>query len=509
MVALAAYQLERLLVLPLRSVDSSTRPSPLHGRCPLSRLWGSLRLPLAHGRVATCSAKLLYHLDGTVSNRSRLRHVGQALGAPPNPLPLRQPGRPGRGPIRHVSLQKCHVFTPITFLPDCYVFMRGRYRVHSQSVQRGCWRYFSWPPAGAVSTASLCRPGAYPTSGHPHLTGRGRPSPAVQYYCMHALAPATRHLYAAGQQHYTNFCRLHARPLGPATDTTLAEFVTYLADVVHLTPTSIKTYLSAVRSLHIDRGWPDPLQAAPLTQRVLSGVKRIHGMHSRLNRLPITGTVLDRLVRSLQAASWLPIIDRHMLTAACTLAFHGFLRCSEFTTGLSRSSIRVLSSPQPHIELRLLASKTDPFRRGATITIGASSGPCCPVSSLARYLDATRRSSNDTPLFKFTSGTPLTRAVFTQHIQRALTETGFANSSRFMSHSFRIGAATTAAEVGVPAWLIKTMGRWSSDAYQQYIRTPLATRLAVAQQLTPLRRSEPSASTSTQSRPSPDTQPHS
>ena len=82
---------------------------------------------------------------------------------------------------------------------------------------------------------------------------------------MHALAPATRHLYAAGQQHYTNFCRLHARPLGPATDTTLAEFVTYLADVVHLTPTSIKTYLSAVRSLHIDRGWPDPLQAAPLT----------------------------------------------------------------------------------------------------------------------------------------------------------------------------------------------------------------------------------------------------
>ena len=138
MVAFATYQLERLLILPSRSVDSSTRPSPLHGRCPLPRLWGSLRLPLAQRRVATCSAKLLYHLDGTVSNRYRLRHAGQALGAPPNPLPLRQPGRPGRGSIRHVSLKKCHVFTPITFLPDCYVFMRGRCRVHSRSVQRGC-----------------------------------------------------------------------------------------------------------------------------------------------------------------------------------------------------------------------------------------------------------------------------------------------------------------------------------------------------------------------------------
>ena len=61
---------------------------------------------------------------------------------------------------------------------------------------------------------------------------------------MHALAPATCHLDAAGQQHYTNFCRLHACPLGPATDTNLAWFVTYLADVVHLTPTSIKTYLA-------------------------------------------------------------------------------------------------------------------------------------------------------------------------------------------------------------------------------------------------------------------------
>ena len=126
-----------------------------------------------------------------------------------------------------------------------------------------------------------------------------------------------------------------------------------------------------------------------------------------------------------------------------------------------------------------------------------------------RYTQEQQPTSRHTTVQIFTSGTPLTRAVFTQHIQRALTETGVANSSRFMSHSFRIGAATTAAEVGVPAWLIKTMGRWSSDAYQQYIRTPLATRLAVARQLTPLRRSEPSASTSTQSRPSPDTQPHS
>ena len=54
---------------------------------------------------------------------------------------------------------------------------------------------------------------------------------------------------------------------------------------------------------------------------------------------------------------------------------------------------------------------------------------------------------------------------------------------RRAGHSFRIGAATTAAAAGLPSWLIQTLGRWSSDCYRRYIHMASNTLCKVAAQL--------------------------
>jgi len=75
------------------------------------------------------------------------------------------------------------------------------------------------------------------------------------------------------------------------------------------------------------------------------------------------------------------------------------------------------------------------------------------------------------PLFAAGQFSPLTRTQLS-FILRHLLHSADYNPHLYCTHSFRIGAATTAAAAGLPPWLIKTLGRWNSDAYMSYIHAP-------------------------------------
>ena len=248
---------------------------------------------------------------------------------------------------------------------------------------------------------------------------------------------------------------------------------------------SIKVYLSAVRALHIEEGFPDPLVNCLRLQRVLRGIKRTQGS-PEAQRLPIT----DHILMIIFGALDLSVFDHCMFWAACNLAYFGFLRSAEFTVPnlasfspalhLCVCDISVDSDISPScLRVRIKASKTDPFRKGCFVHIGKGRFPLRALQAILAYL--ARRGNSGGPLFLFQDGRPLTRAVLTARLREILAGAGVPGN--FSSHSFRIGAATVATRNGIPDHLIQALGRWSSSAYQSYIRTPSESLASLSSQL--------------------------
>lgn len=77
-------------------------------------------------------------------------------------------------------------------------------------------------------------------------------------------------------------------------------------------------------------------------------------------------------------------------------------------------------------------------------------------------------------LFHYQDGTYLTCQQLVEAVRSALEKAGI-DQSKCCGHSYRIGAATVAAEKGMEESMIKILGRWDSLAYLEYIRIPRAS----------------------------------
>lgn len=275
-----------------------------------------------------------------------------------------------------------------------------------------------------------------------------------------------------GVRQFIAFCSsVGVSPTPPVSPSTLEFFATYMANSVSYK--TIKVYLAGVRLWHVLEGLPDPTQD-PRLHYAIVGIKRQQGDNTR-RRLPITISVLKSIKSRLHHFAF-DIADKRMLWAASCVAFYGFLRASEFTCQAKnrfdpdQSLLRQdIIRTDTMFLLKVKASKTDPFRRGLTVPLAQTNTSTCPVSAISKYLMMTPNRALDRPLFQFTSGDFLTRHSLTSILRDLL------SSGDYASHSFRIGAATSAAAAGIPDWLIQTMGRWSSQCFQRYIRTPPST----------------------------------
>jgi integrase len=309
---------------------------------------------------------------------------------------------------------------------------------------------------------------------------RARPDADIDaaHLIVHSLAPSSRNTYRRALllfiQH-TNSANNNLPLPFPATIAALIKFITTLY-ANNYAPSTITTFVSAIAFVNKLYGAHDPHQHF-LVIKMLEGTRKLG--HTVDTRQPITLSILHKLISSL------PIVHHHifpiaLLKAMFLIAFHAFLRVGEMTVrakqGPSHNTLQVADctvnfrAPQvSSISITLRSSKHNqarPFH----ITIPANNTKNCPAVAIHQYLALARPKQG--PLFQTQDGNPVTRHYFQSQLHRCLQAANI-DTTAYKTHSFRIGAATEAvASLGLPDHEVQRLGRWGSNAFKSYIRTP-------------------------------------
>ena len=137
------------------------------------------------------------------------------------------------------------------------------------------------------------------------------------------------------------------------------------------------------------------------------------------------------------------------------ITFGPFITFRPSTTFLSRNG------PTHVAKITISKYKHNTSRRPFHILIAREvSSTFCPVLALIQYCEL--RGASPGPLF--------CRADQNMELQRCLAYCGL-DTSRYKSHSFRIGGACHATDRGYSDAQIHALGRWKSDAFKVYLRS--------------------------------------
>ena len=210
-----------------------------------------------------------------------------------------------------------------------------------------------------------------------------------------------------------------------------------------------------------------------LIKKLLCGMRRVRSKKDV--RIPITIQMLQQFPSALRNVAY-SNYESTLFSTAFVCSFFGFLRVGEIAVDAKHSDItRVLQIDDVKFSesecfLTIRFSKTDQYGASVTLTLSKSCyQEICPYKLLRRYISL--RPSKGGPLFCHLDGEPMTKYQFRYMLRKCLIFLNI-DSNNIKSHSFRIGAATTASQLNIPDEMIMQMGRWSprSNNYKKYIR---------------------------------------
>jgi len=285
----------------------------------------------------------------------------------------------------------------------------------------------------------------------------------TRYLQINSIERSTAKGYATGARDYINFCLRHSLSLDP-TPQTLSCYISYTSQFI----LSGAKYLTGARhflaDLYPDFEWNC---SHPLVQATIAGAKKIRA-DPVIHKLPLR---LSHLHAFQCVTIWSGSYDNLLFAVLLSCCFYACHRSGELVWQNQKQLQdwrKVIKRASLHFSdgragYRLPYHKADRFYRGTDVLF-IHQDVADPVTLLQEYAtlrDA--RHGGKTALFLRENGTIPTRSWFDSKFFALL-------DRQFGGHSARAGGATFYASLGLTEDVIQALGRWSSQAWKDYIR---------------------------------------
>ena len=282
------------------------------------------------------------------------------------------------------------------------------------------------------------------------------------------------------------------------------DILTYVGWLLHkqICAATISSYLSGIRAAHLEKGTNPPVIRTDLVNLVLHGEANRDNLKKKTgkkkSRIPMTPTSL-KLLKAELSASDMSYHDKRLIWAVSSILYFGALRPGEVLCKNSNSfeptsslllkdltvkACKINEKDSKLLQVYISSEKTNTTGKGRLIDIySCPASDLCPVRAYSKFCEASNLKDDGKPAFRLRSGKNFTTNLFNKKLKQYLgkhlnSETGFVSG-----HSFRIGITSLVSQLGYDEDQIKSLGRWSSQAYLSYIRLPRTRRQEIARAL--------------------------
>ena len=263
---------------------------------------------------------------------------------------------------------------------------------------------------------------------------------------------------------------------------------------------SMSSYLSGVRAYHIAMGFHDPFLRNPMVKLILKGQdnwdKLKDKMEGKMGKMPMTVNLMKLLKKRLVKVNW-ELEEKRLFWAVATLAWSGSFRIHELLSkeevkfdpqttlmweNLKEGTVMIKKEKVNLIQVHIKSPKVDRIGAGDKIEVFELKNFMCPVKALEKYRSICKiKEEPKMPVFRQKCGKCLTGKGMNGRLKE-LTEglEKLVPGGIIKSHSFRSGVASEMARRGHKSEEIKGVGRWSSQAYLNYVKLPQTRRAEMA-----------------------------